>query len=188
MPGQVVRDRDGEFSFKVVHHLGVYGRSAKGWTKEANVIEWNGNRAKLDLREWDPEHTRMSRGITLHKQEMLYLLQILLKNYGKELREIQRAREEWLPQPEEPAGEGFSGQPAAADDFGADIDAVTRPAAISEAAVGQETASMSETAVGQEPAAAPESACMQELTAAETGTDGSPECDAAEDLFSQEEI
>ncbi len=157
MPGQVVRDRDGEFSFKVVHHLGVYGRSAKGWTKEANVIEWNGNRAKLDLREWDPEHTRMSRGITLHKQEMLYLLQILLKNYGKELREIQRAREEWLPQPEEPAGESFSGQPAAADDFGADIDAVPRPAAISE-------------------------------TAAETGTDGSPECDAAEDLFSQEEI
>ena len=182
MPGQVVRDRDGEFSFKVVHHLGVYGRSAKGWTKEANVIEWNGNRAKLDLRDWDPEHTRMSRGITLHKQEMLYLLQILLKNYGKELREIQRAREEWLPQPEEPAGESFSGQPAAADDFGADIDAVPRPAAISETAAGQEPAAMSESA------AAPESACMQELTAAETGTDGSPECDAAEDLFSQEEI
>lgn len=182
MPGQVVRDRDGEFSFKVVHHLGVYGRSAKGWTKEANVIEWNGNRAKLDLREWDPEHTRMSRGITLHKQEMLYLLQILLKNYGKELREIQRAREEWLPQPEEPAGESFSGQPAAADDFGADIDAVPRPAAISETAAGQEPAAMSESA------AASESACMQELTAAETGTDGSPECDAAGDLFSQEEI
>ena len=176
MPGQVVRDRDGEFSFKVVHHLGVYGRSAKGWTKEANVIEWNGNRAKLDLREWDPEHARMSRGITLHKQEMLYLLQILLKNYGKELREIQRAREEWLPQPEEPAGESFAGQPAAADDFGADIDAVPR------------TAAMSEAAAGQEPAAVPESACTQELTAAETGTDGSPECGAAEDLFSQEEI
>ena len=181
MPGQVVRDRDGEFSFKVVHHLGVYGRSAKGWTKEANVIEWNGNRAKLDLREWDPEHTRMSRGITLHKQEMLYLLQILLKNYGKELREIQRAREEWLPQPEEPAGESFSAQPAA-DDFGAEIAEVPRPAAISEAAAGQETAAISESAAASEPA------CMQELTAAETGTDGTPECDAAEDLFSQEEI
>lgn len=181
MPGQVVRDRDGEFSFKVVHHLGVYGRSAKGWTKEVNVIEWNGNRAKLDLREWDPEHARMSRGITLHKQEMLYLLQILLKNYGKELREIQRAREEWLPQPDEPAGESFSRQPAA-DDFSAEIAAVPRPAAISETAAGQETAAISE------PAAASESVCMQELTAAETETDGSPECDAAEDLFSQEEI
>ncbi len=170
MPGQVVRDR--EFSFKVVHHLGVYGRSAKGWTKEVNVIEWNGNRAKLDLREWDPEHARMSRGITLHKQEMLYLLQILLKNYGKELREIQRAREEWLPQPDGPTGESFSAQPAGAetDDFGSDIAAVQGPAAISETA------------------AAPEPACMQELTAAETGTDGTPECDAAEDLFSQEEI
>ena len=170
MPGQVVRDR--EFSFKVVHHLGVYGRSAKGWTKEVNVIEWNGNRAKLDLREWDPEHARMSRGITLHKQEMLYLLQILLKNYGKELREIQRAREEWLPQTDEPAGESFSEQPAEAeiDDFGADIAAVQRSAAISETA------------------AAPEPACVQELNAAETETDGVPECGAAEELFSQEEI
>lgn len=172
MPGQVVRDRDGEFSFKVVHHLGVYGRSAKGWTKEVNVIEWNGNRAKLDLREWDPEHARMSRGITLHKQEMLYLLQILLKNYGKELREIQRAREEWLPQPDESTSESFSAQPAGAetDDFGSDIAAVQGPAAISETA------------------AAPEPACVQELNAAETETDGAPECGAAEELFSQEEI
>lgn len=154
MPGQVIRDRDGEFSFKVVHHLGVYGRSAKGWTKEVNVIEWNGKKAKLDLREWDPEHTRMSRGITLHKQEMLYLLQILLKNYGKELREIQRAREEWQPQPEEEIREEFP-----------------LPAAET-AAFGTET----------EPDTDPPAAQMPETEQI------SPECEPAEELFSQETL
>ena len=154
MPGQVIRDRDGEFSFKVVHHLGVYGRSAKGWTKEVNVIEWNGKKAKLDLREWDPEHTRMSRGITLHKQEMLYLLQILLKNYGKELREIQRAREEWQPQPDEEIREEFS-----------------LPAAET-AAFGTET----------EPDTDPPAAQMPETEQI------SPECEPAEELFSQETL
>ena len=170
MPGQVVRDRDGEFSFKVVRHLGVYGRSAKGWTKEANVIEWNGNRAKLDLREWDPEHARMSRGITLHKQEMLYLLQILLKNYGKELREIQRAREEWLPQPDTQIGESLAPQPSEANAFGADLTAIAGSATMSE------------------PAIVPEPACAQEGIIAETENAGLPEDDAAEELLSQEEV
>ncbi len=182
MPGQVVRDRDGEFSFKVVRHLGVYGRSAKGWTKEANVIEWNGNRAKLDLREWDPEHARMSRGITLHKQEMLYLLQILLKNYGKELREIQRAREEWLPQPDTQIGESLAPQPSEANAFGADLTAVSRPASMPESVAIAGSATMSE------PAIVPEPACAQEGIIAETENAGLPEDDAAEELLSQEEV
>ena len=96
MPRQA--NREGDFSFEIIRHLGVYGHSAKGWTREANIVEWNGGNAKFDLREWDPEHTRMSRGITLQKQEMFNLMQILNHCFGKELQAHRNAREQWMPQ------------------------------------------------------------------------------------------
>ena len=34
--------------------LAVLGENGKGYTKEANFISWNGNAAKLDIREWHP--------------------------------------------------------------------------------------------------------------------------------------
>ncbi len=96
MPRQA--NREGDFSFEIIRHLGVYGHSAKGWTREANIVEWNSSNAKFDLREWDPEHTRMSRGITLQKQEMFNLMQILNHCFGKELQAHRNAREQWMPQ------------------------------------------------------------------------------------------
>ena len=75
MPRQA--NREGDFSFEIIRHLGVYGHSAKGWTREANIVEWNGGNAKFDLREWDPEHTRMSRGIMLQKQATMTNVQIM---------------------------------------------------------------------------------------------------------------
>ena len=36
--------------------LAVLGENGKGYTKEANFISWNGNDAKLDIREWHPNH------------------------------------------------------------------------------------------------------------------------------------
>ena len=36
--------------------LAVLGENGKGYTKEANFISWNGNAAKLDIREWHPNH------------------------------------------------------------------------------------------------------------------------------------
>ena len=45
--------------------LAVLGENGKGYTKEANFISWNGNTAKLDIREWHPNHERCGKGITL---------------------------------------------------------------------------------------------------------------------------
>ena len=45
--------------------LAVLGENGKGYTKEANFISWNGNAAKLDIREWHPNHERCGKGITL---------------------------------------------------------------------------------------------------------------------------
>ena len=81
MAKQLSKERDGEFGFKIVEHLGVVEEYQTGWRKEVNIVEWNGNRGKLDIRDWDPDHAHMSRGITLHRKEVLALLDILNEHF-----------------------------------------------------------------------------------------------------------
>lgn len=78
-------NRSQEITFNIKQHLGVLETSQTGWTKEVNLVEWNGKPAKLDIREWDPDHEHMSRGVTLRRNETLTLLEILIRSFGKEL-------------------------------------------------------------------------------------------------------
>lgn len=68
-----------EIKFDIEETLGEISESAKGWKKELNLISWNGRPAKFDLREWDPNHQKMGKGITLSKEE-LKALKVLLNN------------------------------------------------------------------------------------------------------------
>ena len=45
------------------------GCNASGWAKELNLVSWGGNQPKFDIREWSPDHTKMSKGITLSNVE-----------------------------------------------------------------------------------------------------------------------
>lgn len=58
-----------QIEFRIVGHIGVLSESKSGWTKEINLVSWNGNEAKIDIRDWSPEHDKMSRGITLTQSE-----------------------------------------------------------------------------------------------------------------------
>ena len=66
-----------DFKYEIVEHIGTLSESAKGWTKELNRISWNGGEPKYDIRDWDEEHLRMSRGITLHEDEAKRLCDLL---------------------------------------------------------------------------------------------------------------
>ena len=66
-----------ELKFEVTQNCGVISESAKGWKKELNFVSWNGREAKLDLREWDLEHLKMGKGITLTNEEAKKLREIL---------------------------------------------------------------------------------------------------------------
>lgn len=66
-----------DFKFEIVEHLGVLSESVKGWTKELNKVSFNDRPAKYDIREWDPEHAKMSKGVTLNDEEMETLSKIL---------------------------------------------------------------------------------------------------------------
>ena len=70
------KERD-DVTFEIAQHIGVISKYPTGWAKELNVVSWNGGNKKVDLRDWDPEHTHMSRGVTLHKDEALKLKELL---------------------------------------------------------------------------------------------------------------
>ena len=66
-----------DFKFEITEHLGTLSESARGWTKELNKVSFNDRQAKYDLREWDPDHQKMSKGVTLSDEEMEILSKIL---------------------------------------------------------------------------------------------------------------
>ena len=70
------KERD-EIVYEVVEHVGVISTYPTGWSKELNIVAWNGGNGKYDLRDWDAKHEHMSRGITLHKDEAKKLMELL---------------------------------------------------------------------------------------------------------------
>ena len=68
-----------EIKFEIEKELGSISESPKGWTKELNLISWNGKEAKYDLRDWAPEHEKMGKGVTLSKDELIKLRDLLNK-------------------------------------------------------------------------------------------------------------
>lgn len=59
-----------ELKFEIVEQIAVLSESPKGWTKELNLISWNGRDPKYDIRDWAPNHEKMGKGITLSKEEL----------------------------------------------------------------------------------------------------------------------
>jgi hypothetical protein len=63
-----------EIKFEITEQIAVLSESSKGWTKELNLISWNGREPKYDIREWAPNHEKMGKGVTLSKEELDKLL------------------------------------------------------------------------------------------------------------------
>ena len=68
-----------DFSYEIVEHIAVLSTSKTGWTKELNLISWNGRAAKHDIREWSPEHEKVGKGITRTDEEFTKLKELMSK-------------------------------------------------------------------------------------------------------------
>ena len=66
-----------DIKYEIVEEIGVLSENAKGWSKELNLISWNDAAPKYDIRDWAPNHEKMSKGITLTKDEIEKLKEIL---------------------------------------------------------------------------------------------------------------
>ena len=73
-----------EFRYEIVEELGVISENRSGWTRELNLVSWNGGEPKYDLRDWAPEHEKMGKGISMTKDEVVELLQLLEETLGDE--------------------------------------------------------------------------------------------------------
>ena len=56
--------------YEIEEHVVAIGEdNGKDWRVEVNLISWNGQPAKYDIRKWSPDHEKMGKGITLTKEE-----------------------------------------------------------------------------------------------------------------------
>ena len=76
------RNNNDEVYFDLMEHIGVLTNKENGWTKEVNIVAWNGGKPKVDIRDWDPDHLRMTKGITLFEEEAEKLTKALARRYG----------------------------------------------------------------------------------------------------------
>jgi hypothetical protein len=72
--------RNSEVTFEVVKEIAVLSEGNKGWSKQANLISWNGKPAKLDIRDWNEDRSKMGKGVTLGFEEAQLLLEALNDN------------------------------------------------------------------------------------------------------------
>lgn len=66
-----------EFKFEITRHVVTLSTKSNGWTKELNMVSWNSRAPKYDIREWDPEHIKMSKGITFDEAEFNELVEAI---------------------------------------------------------------------------------------------------------------
>ena len=76
------------FEFEIVRAVGVLSTSPSGWTKEINLVSWNGRTPKYEIRDWGPDHERIGKGITLAPEEWEKLIEVICsleekKNTGR---------------------------------------------------------------------------------------------------------
>jgi hypothetical protein len=66
-----------DIKYEIVKKIGVLSKSASGWAKELNLVSWNDREAKYDLRDWSADGEKMGKGVTLSKDELLALKELL---------------------------------------------------------------------------------------------------------------
>jgi hypothetical protein len=66
-----------DVKYEIKETVGTLSKSSKGWSKELNLISWNGREPKYDLRDWAPDHTKMRKGVTLSVEELKKLRDLL---------------------------------------------------------------------------------------------------------------
>ena len=68
-----------ELKYEIIESFGILATTPSGWTKELNLVSWNGGEPKYDIRQWAPDHAKMGKGVSLSREEAEELKQLLTK-------------------------------------------------------------------------------------------------------------
>ena len=68
-----------EVEYEILYHFGIVGEvnPQTGWGKEFNLVSWNGNPPKFEVRAWSPERDRCARITGLTEKELKQLNQMI---------------------------------------------------------------------------------------------------------------
>ena len=66
-----------KITFTIEEELGDLSVASNGWKKQLTYTSWNGRNPKFDLRSWSDDHNAMTKGLTLTKEEMVKLKEII---------------------------------------------------------------------------------------------------------------
>ena len=73
-----------EIQYEIVKEIAVLSTGDSGYTKEINLISWNGKEPKYDIRSYTPNREKCGKGITLNADEAAALLKALQKELNSE--------------------------------------------------------------------------------------------------------
>lgn len=72
---------DNTIKIDIAERIAVLKRHANGWSLECNLVSWNEGPYKIDVREWSPDHERMTRGIAIDEISAEKLAKALADRY-----------------------------------------------------------------------------------------------------------
>lgn len=64
-------------TFSIEKHIGVLRTSPSGWTRELNIVKWGDRDPVFDIRDWNPDHTKMGKGLSFSGEELRSLWNII---------------------------------------------------------------------------------------------------------------
>jgi len=67
------------FKYEIIEKIGTLSGAKKGWQKQLNLVVWNDNEPKLDIRKWSEDGSLMAKGITLSNDEAIKLRELLVE-------------------------------------------------------------------------------------------------------------
>ena len=73
-----------EIQYEIVKEIAVLSTGDSGYTKEINLISWNGKEPKYEIRSFSPNREKCGKGITLNADEAAALLKALPKELNSE--------------------------------------------------------------------------------------------------------
>lgn len=69
-----------DITYEIIEHIGVFDDSSDTWTGQVNIVSWNGNKPKIDVRYWNAEVPTKNRRVgTLSDEAAARLGEILCR-------------------------------------------------------------------------------------------------------------
>lgn len=65
-----------DIQYEIVKEIAVLSTGESGYTKEINLISWNGKEPKYDIRSFSPNREKCGKGVTLTEAEAEKLLAV----------------------------------------------------------------------------------------------------------------